>query len=420
MRFSGGLLAAITVCLPLAGCAELQLTQTQKISDSVSLKESSFEQLPGWEVDSVTQAVIPLQRSCGRILKKDPDADFGTGDFAGTAAAWQSICEDLFEAVPMTDAQARVFFQEHFTPYELHGSKGQEGLFTGYYEPTLHGSRRKHGRYRIPIYGRPNDLIAVNLGDFKPDLKGETIMGRVQKQNLVPYYTRAEIEKGALKKKRQEIVWVDNAVDAFFLHIQGSGQVKLENGKVLRVGYAAQNGHPYTAIGKTLLDAGALEKGNVSMQSIREWLAQHPDEAADVMNINASYIFFHKLTDDRGPLGAEGVPLTPRRSLAVDRKKIPYGVPIWLDAEDPDGEAPLQRLMVAQDTGGAITGAVRGDFFWGAGDEAAHKAGLMKSKGHAWVLLPKKAETETAPRPVQQSFEQWWRQTIEITKEVLK
>lgn len=402
-------IALLTLCLPLAGCFTITWTGLPKPDDSLYLKESAFNALPGWADDAVAEAVVALQRSCARIVKKDPAADFGAGGFAGSAAAWQGVCSDLSDAVPMTDDEARAFFEEHFTPYEAWGGGRREGLFTGYYEPTLRGSRRKKKPYLTPIYGRPDDLVSVSLGDFRPALKGETVMGRLDKKDkkLVPYYKRADIESGALKKQRREIVWVDSAVDAFFLHIQGSGRINMTDGSVLRVGYAAENGQPYLAVGKALLERGALEKDNVSMQSIRDWLAQNPDEAAEVMNLNASFIFFRKLTDKRGPLGAEGVPLLPRRSLAVDRRKIPYGVPIWIDAEDPDGEARLQRLMVAQDTGGAITGAVRGDFFWGAGEEAARKAGLMKSKGRAWLLLPKAVEV-----PREKRNGGWWKRLL--------
>jgi membrane-bound lytic murein transglycosylase A len=284
--------------------------------------------------------------------------------------------------------EARRFFEAHFIPYEISGDDGREGLFTGYYEPLLNGALEKKPPYLIPLHARPDDLVSVNLGDFKPDLKGETIVGRVTEGKLIPYFRRAEIEGGALAEQDKEIVWVDSAVDAFFLHIQGSGQVKLEDGSVLRVGYAAQNGHPYLAIGKALIERGALSRDNVSMQSIRAWLEAHPDEAPDVMNLNASYVFFQPL-EGEGPLGGEGVALTPQRSLAIDRKKIPYGVPLFLDAEEPEGGPRLRRLMVAQDTGGAIRGAVRGDYFWGAGEEAARKAGLMKSKGNLYALLPK-------------------------------
>lgn len=384
MRLSSKI-AGVVLCLSLAGC----VGAPGKKEDVLSLKQTSFSALPGWGADMQQQAVVPLQKSCKRISEKDPAADFGVGGFAGSVAAWQDICQSLLTTPPLTDEATRVFLETYFTPYEVHGAAGTQGLFTGYYEPLLHGSATKHGKFTVPLYSRPDDLITVNLGDFKPSLKGETIMGRVKGEKLIPYYKREEIDKGALDSQKKEIVWVDSAVDAFFLHIQGSGQVRMENGEVWRVGYATENGQPYVAIGKELLKRNALTADNVSMQSIRQWLEGHPAEAADVMNLNTSYIFFRSLKDQEGPIGAEGVALTPRRSMAVDRKKIPYGVPVWLDAEDPDGQPRIQRLMVAQDTGGAITGAVRGDFFWGAGDEAVHKAGLMKSKGYAWILLPK-------------------------------
>jgi len=393
------MMAVFAVCLPLAGCAAL----SKKSGDSLYLKESSFARIQNWDADNQAEALAPLQKSCARIMRKDPAADMGAGNFAGRAEQWQEVCQKLPADPSTADAEARQFFQDNFTPYEVWGEKGREGLFTGYYEPTLRGSRKKHGKFRIPIYSRPNDLISVHLGDFRPALKGETVMGRVAGKKLVPYYRRAEIEKGALKKQRKEIVWVDSAVDAFFLHIQGSGQIVLDNHKAQRVGYAAENGQPYVAIGRELVRSGALTKEDVSMQSIRDWLERHPDEAAAVMDLNTSYIFFNKLKNEGGPLGAEGLPLTPRRSLAVDRRKIPYGIPLWLGAEEPDGEGCLQRLMVAQDTGGAIAGAVRGDFFWGAGEEAAHKAGLMKSRGHSWILLPKSVAV-----PKEKLRRPWW------------
>ena len=389
MRFSRIITASI-VCLILVGCIGILLLTPKKADDRLTLKESTFHRLPGWRADAQKQALVPLQKSCKRINKKDAGANFGIGEFAGTAAAWQDICRKLVASPPLTNIKARQFFKDHFTPYEVWGRKGRNGLFTGYYEPILRGSFKKHKPFLIPIYKRPDDLISINLGDFKKDLKGEILMGRIEKNKIIPYYKRAEIENGILNQKKAEIVWVDNAIDAFFLHIQGSGQIQMDNGQVIRVGYAAKNGQPYTAIGREMVRQGALTKENVSMQSIRSWLEENPEKADSVMNLNTSYIFFHKLKEGSdGPLGAEGVPLTPCRSIAVDRKKIPYGVPIWLDADDPDWEDRLQRLMIAQDTGGAITGAVRGDFFWGSGKKAAHKAGLMKSKGRFWILLPK-------------------------------
>ena len=401
LRFSRIITASI-VCLILAGCISISWRAPKKSDDRLTLKESTFHSLPGWSVDAQKQALVPLQKSCARINKKDSNANFGIGGFAGTAAAWQNICRKLITAPPATNAEARQFFKNHFTPYEVWGKKGRNGLFTGYYEPILRGSFKKHKPFLIPIYNRPDDLISINLGDFKKDLKGEILMGRVEKNKLIPYYKRAEIENGILNQEDAEMVWVDNAIDAFFLHIQGSGQIQMDNGQVIRVGYAAKNGQPYTAIGREMVKQDFLKKENVSMQSIRKWLEENPEKAASVMNLNTSYIFFHKLKEGSdGPLGAEGVPLTPRRSIAVDRKKIPYGIPIWLNADDPDGEDRLQRLMIAQDTGGAITGAVRGDFFWGSGKEAAHKAGLMKSKGSFWILLP---QTVQVPKEIIRTF----------------
>lgn len=380
---------SILLTLALAGCACLVPPEKAKKEEPFYLKRASFAALPGWDADSQSETLAAFRKSCARIVKKDGDKTFGPATFAGTYAAWQAVCENLPGAGG--DAAARAYFAQNFTPYRIWDEEDGEGLFTGYYEPLLKGALVKKKPYLIPLYARPSGMITVNLGDFREEWKGESITGRVDKDRLVPYFTRAEIEKGALKDE-EKIVWVDGAVDAFFLHIQGSGQVRMENGDVLRVGYAAQNGRPYTAIGKELISRGALTKDNVSMQAIRDWLEKNPEEAPEVMNLNASYVFFRKLGGD-GPLGAEGVALTPRRSLAVDRRKFPYGAPFWIDVEAPGEEgARLRRLMVAQDTGGAIKGAVRGDFFWGAGAEAAAQAGVMKSRGQAWILLPNAVE----------------------------
>jgi membrane-bound lytic murein transglycosylase A len=300
---------------------------------------------------------------------------------------WQALCRTL----PPDAADARAFFESQFTPYEVWADprhpETREGLFTGYYEPQLRAAAEDDGK-ATPLYARPDDLITVNLGDFRTELKGETISGRIKGVQLVPYHTRAEIEAGALTGRAEVLARVDSPVDAFFLHIQGSGQVVQADGSITRVGYAAQNGHKYVAVGRELIARGALSSEEVSMQSIRAWLEQNPGDAQGLMNANPSFIFFQRL-GDAGPLGAEGVVLTPHRSLAVDRRRIPYGAPVFIDVPEPEGEGRLSKLMIAQDTGGAIRGAVRGDYFWGAGETAAHKAGLMKSRGHAWLLLPR-------------------------------
>lgn len=384
MRFSNAL-SIMALCL-LPACTPAEVADKGAPVEIMYLKVTPFTDMQGWGADKLSEALVPLQKSCTRLMKKEKDDTIG--DFAGTAADWQLVCEKMSTLLLATDDEARSFFENNFTAYAVSDDAGTDGLFTGYYEPLLHGSLTQKGKYQIPLYARPDDLVTVNLGDFKESLKGETVTGRIDGQKLVPYFKRADIEAGVLAAQKKEIVWVDSAVDAFFLHIQGSGQVQMEDGTVLRVGYAAQNGHAYLAVGKALIEKGALTKENVSMQSIRAWLDANPSEAASVMNLNASYVFFQPIVGD-GPLGAEGVPLTPQRSMAVDRKRIPYGAPLYLDAQAPEGDTRLQRLMIAQDTGGAIKGVVRGDYFWGAGDNAAHMAGLMKSPGRYYILLPK-------------------------------
>ncbi len=273
-------------------------------------------------------------------------------------------------------------------------------MFTGYYEPLLDGSRQRSERFDVPLYRKPDDIIEIDLERFHDRFEGQTISGRLTADSFEPYYERAEIAAGALTGRGLEVVWVDDAVEAFFLHIQGSGRVRLAEGGEMRVGYAGQNGRPYYAIGRELVARGEMTLEQVSLQSIRAWLAAHPSEAHAVMAVNPSYIFFRQL-DGEGPIGSLGVPLTPRRSLAVDAAHLPLGAPLWLDATAPradgSGDAPLRRLMVAQDTGGAIRGAVRGDVFWGHGAAAEAIAGRMKHPGRLWILLPRGLDPATLP-----------------------
>ena len=290
------------------------------------------------------------------------------------------------------DRSARAFFAEWFTAYAVFDDEGRDGTFTGYYEAELKGSWARHGPYRTPIYARPDDLVTVDYGK-----EGGHTIGRIANGRLVPYPSRAEIDTGALAGWGLEILWVDDAVDAFFLHIQGSGRVVMEDGAVVRLGFAAKNGHPYTAIGRELVAEGAIAAADVSMQTIRAWLADNPSRAPAVMARNASYIFFRRLAGE-GPIGAQGVPLTPGRSLAVDPKFVPLGAPVWIDTVDPIApEMPLRRLVVAQDTGSAIVGPVRGDLFWGFGERAAMRAGRMKGRGRLFVLLPRDAVPTASP-----------------------
>ena len=315
------------------------------------------------------------------------EATFGSDPAMGRAGDWQGPCRAAAGVAP---GGARAFFETWFRPYKAGAQGGRDdGLFTGYYEASLRGSRTRHGAYQYPLRLHPADLVSVNLGDFRPELKGQRIAGRIVGNTLKPYPDRAAIRTRGLPEDTKIIfVWVDDPVDAFFLQVQGSGRVALDDGTSLRVGYDGQNGWPYTAIGKELIRRGDLTSANVSMQTIREWLLAHPDQRDAVMDTDRSYVFFKEATGD-GPLGAEGVALTPGRSLAVDRKHTPYGVPVFVAAAPPkDGMPDFRQLMIAQDTGGAIQGPVRGDVFWGFGMDAGNLAGVMKANGRMWLLLP--------------------------------
>jgi membrane-bound lytic murein transglycosylase A len=331
-----------------------------------------------------------------RIARAAP----GTPGSLGTVAEWRDACVAAAR-VPSGDRDAaRGFFESAFTPVAASNHGLETGLFTGYYEPTLHGSRKRSGRYTVPLYRRPPELVMVDLGLFREEWKGRRIGGKVVDRSLLPYPDRAAIQTGALAGRGLELAWVDDPIDAFFLEIQGSGRIELAEGGVLRVGYAAQNGQPYFAIGRALVERGALKKEEVSLQSIRAWLLAHPLEAPQVLARNRSYVFFEEQKGE-GPLGAEGVVLTPGRSLAVDLKYLQLGVPVWLDGRAPavaenGPDRPLRRLLVAQDTGGAITGPVRGDVFWGHGEAAAAVAGRMKHPGRVWLLLPRSAAARLA------------------------
>lgn len=375
--------------IAIIGLFGLAACETKPPQQQLTLEPARFADLPGWTSDRHGEALVAFKKSCGRILTLEDGVQLGAAGITRPAAVWRTVCEAALGLDSDDHAAVRNFFMQHFEPFIAADNGRRDGLFTGYYEPELRGSRRQGGRYTVPILGRPADLVMVDLGLFRSEWRGQRIAGRVENGTLRPYPTRAEIEAGALKDHRLEILWVDDRVDAFFLHIQGSGRIVLEDGTAVRVGYAAQNGHPYVAIGRELVARGIMRREDVSMQSIRAWLAANPDAAPSLMNMNPSYVFFRELDGD-GPIGSEGVVLTPGRSLAVDRTFIPMGVPVWLDAEDPlDANARLQRLMVAQDTGGAIRGPVRGDIFWGHGPEAAERAGRMRSTGRMWILLPR-------------------------------
>ncbi|MBU0725666.1 MAG: murein transglycosylase A [Alphaproteobacteria bacterium] len=358
-------------------------------AEALILTPARYADMPGWSADDASAALPALLKSCGRLKPQPADRAFGPDARFGKIADWLPACAAAEKLPAANPAAARAFFEANFQPYRAANNAEAKGLFTGYYEAELSGSLTRTARHTVPLHRRPDDLVMVDLGQFREELKGQRIAGRVIDGSLKPYESRQQIVGGALDSRRLEILWVDDPVDAFFLQIQGSGRVTLADGRVIRVGYAGQNGHPYVAIGRELIAKGELTRENVSMQSIRAWLAANPGRADEIMNSNPSYVFFRELPGE-GPVGAQGVALTPLRSLAVDRRFVPLGTPVWLDVDHPDSGAPrLRQLVVAQDVGGAIRGPVRGDLFWGHGKDAADKAGRMKSTGFYYLLLPK-------------------------------
>jgi membrane-bound lytic murein transglycosylase A len=340
------------------------------------LAPASFADLPGWNADNVAQTWSAFLASC-RAMRFQ--------------AQWQGVCSEAAKLADPSEAVARGFFEQNFVPHRVASGDGAtQGLVTGYYEPLLRGSRTKTPPFLHALYAPPDDLLVIDLSAVNPDLKNMRLRGRLDGRRVVPYYSRAEIDGGVAPVAGKEIVWVDDPIEAFFLQVQGAGRVKLDNGELLRVGYADQNGHPYQSIGRWLVDKGELQLSDASMQGIQRWARSNPQRLSELLNQNPSYVFFKELPSaDGGPPGAQGVALTPERSIAVDPRYVPLGAPVWLATTRPNSNAPLERLVVAQDTGGAIRGAVRADFFWGFGADAGREAGRMRQQGRMWVLLPK-------------------------------
>lgn len=336
----------------------------------------AWEQLPDWTSADLMPSWPALLQSC-HALKNKPD--------------WREACTQA-EALPAQDNLAlHAFFQSWFTPYQVRNPDGSEqGLITGYYEPKLYGSRTRTKRFKYPLYAAPDDLLQISLGSVYPQLKDMRLRGRLEGHRVVPYYSRADIDGDGAPLKGHELFWVDDAVELFFLQIQGSGRIELPDGTLVKVGYADQNGYPYVSIGRKLIESGELKPGEASMQGIKNWGEKNPDKLPGLLAENPSYVFFRESPDAlSGPLGTLGVPLTDGYSIAVDARTIPLGAPVFLSTTYPNSSDPLNRLMLAQDTGGAIKGIVRADFFWGFGENAANEAGKMKQQGRMWLIYPK-------------------------------
>ncbi len=343
-----------------------------------ALEAVDFGALPGWKDGEQAAAWKAFLASCQALRFRE---------------AWRRVCAKVAELREPADEEARRFLEENFVPWRLANPDGSlDGLVTGYYEPVLRGSRARATPFLYPIYAPPDDLLTIDLAAVNPELRSLRLRGRVDGKKVVPYYSRAEIERGAAPVAGKEIVWVDDPVEAFFLQVQGSGRVQLDSGEVLRISYADQNGHPFQSIGRYLVERGELKLGEASMQAIKSWAAANPKRLEDLLNQNPSYVFFRELpviNPDNGPIGALGLPLTPGRSVAVDPRYVPLGAPLFVATTFPASTTPLSRLMLAQDTGGAIRGPVRVDFFWGFGAEAGFLAGRMRQPVRTWVLLPK-------------------------------
>ena len=353
-------------------------TKAEAMPAADYLRVVSFDQLPGWAEDDLTQLWPAFLASCEVMIRR---------------AGWQEVCAEAQQSNAFGGEDLRNFFESRFLPHQVRNTDGSvSGVVTGYYEPLLRGSRTRGGLFQTPLYKTPDDLLTVDLGSVYPELKNMRLRGRLSGNKVVPYHTRAELLQKGLASGT-ELVWVDNAVDAFFLQVQGSGRVTLEETKeTVRMAYADQNGHPYKSIGRYLVERGELKLEQASMQGIKAWAASNPHRLQELLNANPSFVFFkeEKIIDEvKGPRGALGVPLTPQRSIAIDPQFILLGAPVFLSTTLPSSDRPLRRLVMAQDTGGAIRNAVRADFFWGFGDAAGELAGKMKQVGQMWVLLPR-------------------------------
>lgn len=335
-----------------------------------------WDRLDGWETDRHAEAWPTLLRSCTKLEDRP---------------SWSDVCRAATTMADPTDRQVKTFFEKHFRPHPVRDDKGRrQGLITGYFEPLLRGSRQPGGRYRYPLYRPPPDLLTLDLGEAYPEIEGRGLGGRLEGNTVRPYPARKKLEASPGILSGNELLWIDDPVDVFFLHVQGSGRVRLPDGRIVAVGFADHNGRPYRSIGRRLIDTGELDREDVDLFSIRQWLRQHPDRARALLHHNPRYVFFRLgVASSIGPTGALNVPLTAGRSMAVDPDAIPLGVPIWLETSSPGRpDTPLNRLMMAQDTGGAIKGYNRGDVFWGSGDTAERNAGRMKQPGRMFVLLP--------------------------------
>jgi membrane-bound lytic murein transglycosylase A len=368
--------SATQPAIPVPETPKTPAVKPAALPDYSLLQPASWDDLHGFSEDDLEAAWSAWLQSCSTLINRQP---------------WLVACAAAAQLQQPGDEAIASYFRQHFNVFQVTNTDGgATGLITGYYQPVLQGSRTRSAEYRYPLYSRPDDLITVELAGLYPELAHKRIRGRFNGQKLVPYYSRSEIDIQPSPLSGRELVWVDDIIDLFFLQIQGSGIIELEGGKRIQVGYADQNGHAYRSIGRVLIERGEIAPEQASMQGIKQWARSHPQQLRELLDANPSYVFFRELPAGLpGPLGALGVPVTAERSVAIDPRHIPLGAPVFLATTYPNSSQPLNRLMLAQDTGGAIKGGVRADFYWGAGDVAGQRAGAMKQSGKIWVLLPK-------------------------------
>ena len=361
---------------------ECNVVEVKEKSDENIVPFSQLRQSEWYEIDfilrsdNVKDSWPAWQKSCSTLINQKQ---------------WKKVCSIANLMEDPSSEEVIEFFKTNFTLYKSWKDDGTDyGLITGYYQPILNGSREKTKKYSTPIYKTPEDLITVDLSELYPEMKYKRLRGKVEGNKLLPYFSREQISSSENILKGNELFWVDNAVEAFFLEIQGSGIIKFEDGSEIPIGYADQNGHPYRSMGRALINAGELTKDNASMQGIKSWANKNKKKLKKFLDKNPSFVFFRELDNGLdGPIGAQGVPITAERSIAIDRRYVPIGSPVFLATTFPNSNESLNRLVIAQDTGGAIRGPIRADYYWGAGPEAGKKAGAMKQQGNIWVMLPK-------------------------------
>lgn len=364
--------------LLLVSCGE---PETPPQTGGLACAPYDFAQIDGWKNDDLQDAFHAFELTCARL--KDSKSEFlGDAEIKIRTADFLEICR----CRPAEAAAFKQFVEDNFRPCLVSFDGAADGKFTSYYEAEIKASTVRSEKYNIPIYGRPNDLIEFNPRDFDKSLPAKRLVGRVENNRLVPYFERAEIVGNGIDAP--VILWGDSYVDIYVMQIQGSAVAELEDGSKVRIGFADTNGREFRGIGSILLENKVIRPGQASMGKIKKWLKANPRTAQKYLDQNQRYVF-HRLSDAEGPLGALGVPLTAGRSLAVDKKYIPLGTLLWLETTGPNHEK-IEKLVIAQDIGGAIKGAVRGDYFWGSGgDEVLELAGKMHAKGRYFVLLPK-------------------------------